>query len=88
MERKIASLLPKKFSLVFDGWTAHATHYLGVFASPPANNRGGFLLSRLAFSPFEDERTLGRDEHIEIIMFVLSLFKKDWTDVVCLIGDN
>lgn len=42
----------------------------------------------LVFSQFEDESTLGRYEHISCITYVILLFKKDWTNVVCLITDN
>ena len=38
VEKKISNLLPNKFAIVFDGWTAGTTHYLGVFASFTAHN--------------------------------------------------
>lgn len=88
VEKKVAELLPNKFALVFDGWTNRMTHFLGVFASFPDSNQEGYSVRLLAFSPFEDEASLGRDEHIRFLDFVLNLFNKSWDNVVCIIADN
>ena len=32
-ETKPKTTLPDKFAIVYDGWTKHSTHYVGVFAS-------------------------------------------------------
>lgn len=35
MEARMTELLPKTFSLVLEGWTAHGTHYQPIFATLP-----------------------------------------------------
>lgn len=48
----------------------------------------GFPFRMLEFPSFEYKSTLGRNKLIAFIMYVLSLFKKDWTNVVCSLGDS
>lgn len=74
--------------MVFDGWSANETHFLELFASFPADNAYGYELRLLSFSPLEDESTLGAEEHINFITYVLSIFGKKWSNVLCLIVDN
>lgn len=77
VDRKIDGLLSEKFSIVFAEWTEHAEHYLGIFVSFPADKNDGFSLRMLALQRFENESTLGRDKHIEFIMYLPSFFNKD-----------
>lgn len=35
-----------------------------------------------------DELRLDSDEHVDFMSYILDLYKKYWTDVVCFIGDN
>lgn len=42
----------------------------------------------LAFSPLLEEDNQTSDNHLELIEFVLELFGKDVSDVICLVGDN
>lgn len=88
VEKKIGSLLPKKISLVFDGWTTGSTHYLAVFASYPAKTTNGYDVRLLTFSPMGDECHLDAQEHVKFITYVLELYGKSWDNVICLIGDN
>eukprot|EP00171_Calliarthron_tuberculosum_P020075 IDg20075t1 len=88
IESRISALLPEKFSIVFDGWTTGSTHYLAVFESFASPSPDGFSLRLLAFSPMIDESRLDAEEHVQFMQFTLELFKKSWSNVVCLIGDN
>ena len=51
VEMKIAKELPKVFCLVFDGWSCGDTHYVGLFATFPAENNIGYRKALLSFSP-------------------------------------
>ena len=88
VEKKISNLLPNKFAIVFDGWTAGTTHYLGVFSSFTAHNENGYSTRLLGFSPMGDETTLDADEHVGYLSYVLELFGYSFENVVALIGDN
>ncbi|KAG3041324.1 hypothetical protein PC121_g23396 [Phytophthora cactorum] len=61
-------LAGEKFGLVFDGLTDSAEHAIACFA---ATKQG---LRFLAFSPFEDERSMTAAEHIDFLDMVLSQY--------------
>ena len=88
VERKISSLIPKKFALVFDGWTAGSEHYVAVFAVFPSDCKDGFKSCLLAFSTFDDGSTQSATAHVEFLDFVLEVFGQDMNNVVALIADN
>lgn len=88
VEKTISTLLPEKFALVFDGWSSIDSHYMGMFATFPSDNKDGFKKLLLAFSPFEDETSQNSDQHIQFCNFVLTLYNKTLDNVVALIGDN
>lgn len=88
VEKKIASDLPDRFALVFDGWTAASTHFLAVFATFPGTSEYGWSRVLLGFSPMGDEESLGATDHLEYCDFVLNVFGKSRRNVVALIGDN
>ena len=88
VEHKITSLLPTKFSLVFDGWSCDTTHYLCVFASFPADCATRCTMRLLSFSPMGDELQLDTQQHIEFLTYVLDIYGKSWKNVVCLVGEN
>ena len=96
VEKKIAELLPEKFCLVFDGWSS--SDKTGIFATFPSSTKGAKFLANpscsayvkvlLTFSPMGDEDSLNANEHYEFTSYILSLYEKDWSNVVCLVGDN
>lgn len=88
VEKKISNLLPQTFAIVFDGWTAGTTHYLGVFASFPQQDGTAYSTRLLGFSPIGDEISLSAEEHIEYLRYVLELFQFTFENVICIIGDN
>jgi hypothetical protein len=42
----------------------------------------------LAFSPLLEESDMGAENHKELICFVLGIFGKDLSNVICIVGDN
>lgn len=88
VEKKVAAKLPNQFALVFDGWTDTSTHYLAVFASYPTSNSKGYSKRLLTVSPVGEEINLSASEHYDFITYILHLYGKSWSDIVCLIGDN
>lgn len=87
-EKKIAAALPSKFALIFDGRSHVTTHYVGIFAAFLASNVLGYGTELLEITPWEDEVTLGVDEHVRLIEFVLSVFGKSRNKLVALVRDN
>ncbi len=47
--KRISALLPDKFALFFDGWSAGIDHYVAIFATYPSSNAKGFQSILLAF---------------------------------------
>eukprot|EP00171_Calliarthron_tuberculosum_P004916 IDg4916t1 len=88
VEKSISQTLPSRFCIVFDGWSCVDTHYLGVFATFSGTNGTGFERVLLTFSPMGDETRLDAEEHKEFLTFTLSLYGKNWSNVVALVGDN
>lgn len=88
VERKVSTILPDRFALVFDGQTTPEAHYVAVFATFPDKTETGFKEICLALSPMENEETQDANEHITFLHFVLSIFQKTMVNVVALIGDN
>ena len=75
VEEKIATLLPEKIALVFDGWSSDSTHYLAVFATFPSANERVFSQRLLTMSPMGDETTLSASEHYEFLSYLLGLYR-------------
>lgn len=88
VEKRIANILPEKFSIQFDGWSGGDTHYVSIFAAFPATNANGYVSYMLACSPMENETALTASEHYEFLSFVLGLFNKSLVNVVAITGDN
>ena len=88
VELVITDLLPEKFAIAFDGWSAASSHFVCVFATFPFSGKSGYRKCLLGFSPFEDETELAADAHIAFIDFVLSVYGKTWDNVVCFTADN
>lgn len=89
LEKKISKMLPEKFALVFDGWSQSgtSTHFVAVMAKWLSN--GNACKALLAFSPLLEETNQNAESHCDFLNFVLQdVFHKDFSNVVCLIGDN
>ncbi len=88
VEQSIKRLLPDKFCLLFDGWTldGQSTQFIGIFATFMSNGAVEKVL--LAFQPLFDESDFSAQSHMELLQYILISFGKDFTNLVCLIGDN
>ena len=82
LEQVICLQLPEKIGIVFDGWTAHGSYYLCIYAATPS---GCFLLS---ISPLLNEESHSAQNHIRLMEFILGIFQKTLGDVFFLSGDN
>lgn len=88
VEKKVASLLPEKFAVVFDGWSHGGTYYVAIFATYPSEENTGYSSTLLSFSPLGDEKTHSAQEHFNLIEYVTGLFNKSITNIVAVIADN
>eukprot|EP00171_Calliarthron_tuberculosum_P022692 IDg22692t1 len=86
VEMKISDLLLNNIALVFDGWASGSTHYVAVYASFASSVTRGYSLRLLAISSFEDESSLGAEEHVKFLHYILGMYNKTVNNVVCLIG--
>ena len=88
VEQKVSAILPDKFAVIFDGWTANQTHFVGLFATFPSTATCGYDCVLLGFSPFENEESLSARAHLEYVTYVLGLFNRSLSNVVAFVGDN
>lgn len=88
VQKKIETLLPDRFVLVFDGWSLGSRYLVAVFASYPHDNANGYEKLLLSFTTFENETTHNADEHQRYMQHVLSEYNKTLSSVVALVGDN
>ncbi len=88
VEAKISALLPNKFGIVFDGWSQGDTHYASVLATYSTETPIGNSTLLSCFSPFEDELTRDAANHVSFLKFVLSVYKKDFSNLVVLMCDT
>lgn len=86
VEKNIAKELPAHLALIFDGWTAARTHYVGVLLAYSSSN--GYKESLIALAPLPQEDDLGAEQYASLLEDILPLYGKDLTNVVALIGDN
>ena len=89
VEKSIRNQLTDKFALAIDGWTSNSTHYVGIFATFPNGKKDcGYESVLLAFTPLLDETTQSSDNHIKLMEYALSLYGRNFGNVVAIIGDN
>ena len=88
VETKISRELPNKFSLVFDGWSSYATHFISIFASYSCSSTKRYHRSLLALSPLPNENSMNADEHIQFIEDILDVYGKIMQNFCALGGDN
>ncbi len=88
VEKKITKILPSKFELLVDGWSALDTNYLAVFETFTANTETKYDQVLLGFAPFESEENMKAENQVDFIKFVLDLFDKSLHNVVSVTADN
>jgi hypothetical protein len=90
MESTLRQGLPKKFGIIFDGWTEGNDHYIAIFACYPS---GTYLI---AFQPIPDydsetvgaDYRLNADAHYEFIISTLAFYDRGPEALLFLVGDN
>ena len=86
-KKRVEQTLATDFALFFDGWSAsNSTHYIGVFASFLHKKKYQEVL--LACAPLLDEQKQDATSHVEFLTETLRLYKKDWSNVVCVVADH
>lgn len=88
VEAKISERFTDKFAVIFDGLFHYGTYFASIFFSYPEENDDGFLSTCVAFSPLENEDDESADAHVELIDYVINLYKKARSNVVAVIDDN
>lgn len=85
----VKSMLPKKFGIVFDGWTHGSTHYVAFYAAHsnsfghPESNCSSCSLTLLSLTPILDSwYDLSAEAHGEKIKYVLSVYDRTLEDVL------
>jgi hypothetical protein len=87
VEKKIASMLPQSFAIVYDAWTTRSQHFVGTFVTYDSKCiLIGFTL--MDMSEDDEEPTFDALKFMEVIAGQLSFYSKNWSNVVCVIGDN
>ena len=80
--KEIASILPDKFGIMFDGWSIGTQHYLGVFAVWESH------MIMIAISPLSNEENFRALDHIDHLKYVLGCYSKSLSNVCFLSLDN
>ena len=90
VETEIQCILPEKFGLFVDGWTASGsgTHYLAIFAVYPRSGKTIPGTIRLAFSPLLDDTDFSPACQRDSIEYTLGVFKKTTAYLVFLTADK
>ena len=84
VKRKISLLLPETVARVFDGWSDNGTHFMGVVARFPVDNKRGYSTRLLTLSP----TSLDTNEHFDFLTYILDVYQKSCSNVIAIIGDN
>lgn len=94
----LTAILPDKFGIIFDGWSADgtSTHYVSIFAiwqENTRNNEGNIVKSEtkkhlLAVAPLMDESNQSAQNHKDFIKSTLVWYGKNLHCLLFLVGDN
>jgi hypothetical protein len=87
VERKISNVIPDSFAIVYDAWTTRSQHFVGTFVTFDTKCiLIGFTL--MDMDEDDDEPSFDAFKFMQVISGQLAFYSKDWTNVVCVIGDN
>lgn len=64
---KIYDVLPDKLPIIFDGWNAHDTNYVAIFAIFLASNHLGYDRILRSFSTLHNEASQDAYNHFEYL---------------------
>jgi len=84
--------LPRKFVVVFDGWTEGAHHYIGVAASymKVVDGKEVAKQTMLSMKPLLADGIQGMRaaDHLEHLSRILETYGKTCDNILCLVGNN
>lgn len=81
---RVKEKLPKRFGIIFDGWSNDGYHYIATFAVfGKGNERVQVLLN---FGSLEDSYTA--EDHVKHFTDVLEVYDRQTTDILFLVSDN
>lgn len=85
MERKISNILPKKFAIVFRGWSEADKYFFALYATLPSNWDFDYDLRLLSFTLLANKTLHSAQTHVETVEFVLGVFHKFLDNVVTIV---
>jgi hypothetical protein len=95
VQEDIRRRLPDKFVLIFDGWTEGTDHYIGVWVSynridGSHDGKEHTVQTLLSIRPLlaDGIEGLRAQDHLSHINRILTLYGKNESNVICLVGDN
>lgn len=87
VEKKIALVLPSKFSIVYDAWTSRSSHFVGTFITF-ADKCILIAFTLMDMEMDDDEPTFNAEKFMNVIQQQLEFYGKSFDNVVCITGDN
>ncbi|KAI3642900.1 hypothetical protein MP228_005012 [Amoeboaphelidium protococcarum] len=82
----VASILPEKFGLLFDGWSKGTRHFVAIFAAWQSMPESRPVL--LAFGKLPVAGNQNANNHVELLSLVLSSYNKSMLNVSYMVADN
>jgi len=88
VETIIASILPKSFGIIFDGWSFRSEHYVAVFASFRHDVKAENIL--IAMAPIVDDEVDDHtaSSHVKFLDTILSYYGRSKASIAYIVGDN
>ena len=86
MCKTIMEELPLQVGLIFDGWSHHGRHYLGVFANFDGQRNGKPVM--LGLVEFNCKFDFTSDSHIATILELLAKYNFNWKNILFIVTDN
>ncbi|POM66721.1 LOW QUALITY PROTEIN: Hypothetical protein PHPALM_17370 [Phytophthora palmivora] len=86
VETVIASILPKSFEIIFDGWTFRPEHYVAVFASFRHDGKTHNIL--IAMAPIIDDEVDDHTTSSHFLDTILSYYGHSKSSIAYIVDDN
>jgi hypothetical protein len=91
VEETIKQRLPKKYAILFDGWSHETEHFLGMTAAYGGSNSNNYVEILLSLQPLLKDGITGltaEDHMVHITKALCERYGRSLDEVVCLVGDN
>lgn len=83
---KITVRLPSKIAIMFDSWSHVRTYYVTVFFSYQTKDSNVYTCTLAAFLLLENEDNQSADEHVHLIEYGLTNYKKSRSRILSVIA--